>query len=315
MTEASLEELKKKNVSRRDFLKLIGAGVAAAFVPDSIKWGVEKLVSSKDDIVRLKLAKEIRKGEFRVEKVGKISTLEELRDSIKQTVESLKSLSESQIMIMDGSEKSSIQHGTDSEIFFPASISKIPVCFEAWKKGKDTGEIYLTEEYADQILRRSFTFEEMARKLPIADVGDSSSLEDIVRGILKEAKIPAKNERGNLPLKVNIEDFFKYLVNMEMPEIMKKAMLQTAEDRGENYNVPDVLLDNLPEDTPAYFKLGLVYDESKKAKELVNSYFFQVGDDLKVLGYAKGENKYEVHKQMLYVATMKSSYTKYSRDK
>jgi hypothetical protein len=202
-----------------------------------------------------------------------------------------------------------MKYRTDSDVFFPASVIKVLICNEAYKAGKKDGNEYLTEELADQILRRSFTFKKLVRKLPVANGRDvDTDLEGIVKDILVQANVPAVNTVNDLPLRVSIDQLFNYLRGMDLPEIMKRSMVQTNEDKGSNYGVPEVLLNTLTQNTPAYFKHGLVYDQKLSPKQLVNSYYFQLGDSLKVLGYAKGEDVTDVHEQMLQVAARVSSY-------
>lgn len=308
MAEAVLEEQKNKKISRRDFLKLFGVGATALATPNILRWGIEQLATKEDRISRLALAAEIQSGTFKMERVGRIKTLSELKESLMNAVEALKGVSEAQVFIVDGEEITSLQYGTDSEIIFPASVIKIPICYEAWKAGHQDKKDYLTDEYADQILQKSYTFKNMVMQLPLAQGKTPEQLEEVVRILLEKAQISPKNKKGELPLKVNIRSLFDYLRSMNMPEIMKRAMHQTEEDKGKNYGAADVLLDTLDTDIPAYFKIGLVYDEEQKTKELVNSYYFQIGDNLKVLGYAKGADLSDVHEQMLQVAARISSF-------
>lgn len=308
MAEAVLEEQKNKKISRRDFLKLFGVGATTLATPNILRWGIEQLASKEDRISRLALAAEIQSGTFKMERVGRIRTLSELKESLMRAVEALKGVSEAQVFIADGEEITSLQYGTDSEIIFPASVIKIPICYEAWKAGQQDKKDYLTDEYADQILQKSYTFKNMVMQLPLAQGKTPEQLEEVVRILLEKAQISPKNKKGELPLKVNIRSLFDYLRSMNMPEIMKRVMHQTKEDKGKNYGAADVLLDTLDTDIPAYFKIGLVYDKEQKTKELVNSYYFQIGDNLKVLGYAKGADLNDVHEQMLQVAARISSF-------
>lgn len=309
MTEATIDELRrKKKLSRRVFMQLLGMGAAGLALPEAVKWGVEQLAGRQDQIARLALAAEVQSGAFRMEKIGRVHTLTELRKSLLDSLEALSGISESQIMVADGSERISVRHHTQAEDFFPASVIKVPICFEAWKKGQDIGKTFLTPELADQILHRSFTFKDLVMQLPIAEGKSADQLELIVRELLENAGIPPKNKAGELPLRVGMSDFFGYLKRMELPEVMREAMRQTKEDKGGNYGVSTVLLDAIGEDIPAFFKIGLIDDQSKNPKELVNSYYFQLGDAFKTLGYAKGTEVDDVHAAMLHTAARIASY-------
>jgi len=310
MAETTLDQLEgKKRLSRREALKIFGISGAAVVVPEVARWGVEQLVNNQDKIANIALAAEIHAGEFRMEKIGKLRTLAQLRDSLEGSLEALSGISEAQIMVQDGDKRTSLRFGTAPENIFPASVIKVPICYEAWKKGQELGKTFLTAELADEILHKSYTFKDLVMQLPIAKGKTPEQLEQIVREMLGKAGIVPKNRPGDLPLRVGMSDFFDYLSRMKLPEVMKNAMLQTQEDHGSNYGVSQVLLDAIGDSVPAFFKIGLIYDPERKPKELVNSYYFQLGDSLKALGYAKGTEVDDVHASMLHTAARLGSYS------
>lgn len=312
MAESAIGELKKKKVSRRDFLK---GGLAALAVetgrrviPKTINWGFEELAGKEDHVAKIALASKVKDGVFSTEQIGQLKTLEELQTSLQEAVKELGGVSQAYVCIADGEKEAFVTHQTESDVFLPASVAKIPICYEAWKTGERENKSFLTEKHATNILQKSWTFLDMAMSLPQAKGKKPEQLEEVVRILFKEGGITPQNEPGQLPLRVNIRDLFSYIKRMKLPPIMKKPLLQTSEDEKHNYHVSTVLLDNLEQNTPAYFKLGLINDESSGKKELVNSYFFQIGDNLKVLGFAKGSDIKDVHEQMLQVAGRISSY-------
>ena len=315
MAEETVDELRqKKKLSRRGFVKLIGLGAASVAVPEAVKWGVEQLAGRQDQIARLALATEVRSGAFRMEQIGKLQTLTELRESLIDSLKALSGISESQIMVGDGDQRISVRFGAATESFFPASVIKVPICNEAWKMGSDMGKTFLTPELADQILHKSYPFKDLVMQLPAAEGKSPDQLELIVRDMLENADIPPKNKTGELPLRVGMGDLFGYLNRMKLPNVMREAMRQTQDDKRKNYGVSTVLLDTIGEDIPAFFKIGLIYDQGKDPRELVNSYYFQLGNSFKTLGYAKGLQVDDVHAAMLHTAARITSYMKNRQD-
>lgn len=280
--------LNKRGISRRGLFKIAGSLIGASVISVPVaKWGIEHWSGIEDFFAKLDIAEDIRKGKFNLEKIP-IKSFEELKQRILEGMKSLDGLSESQVYLSEGEKKDSVHFNTNSEIFIPASTIKIVICNEAYKMGLNDAKEYLTPQLAEKILRYSDVFDELVSLLPIAQGRSANELEYIVRDILVQAGVPAKNEPGSLPLKVNIKDLFNYLDKMEMPDIMKNAMLQKAEDYERNYGLSTVLLQNLKGFFPAYFKIGLIFDEDSKPPQFVNSYYLQIGKRIKALGYAKG---------------------------
>lgn len=309
MAETTLDQnTSSQSISRRSFLKLFGLGTLALTIPPSLLLGIEQLTANEDHAANLALLADIKLGKFTGEKIGQITSLGDLHQNLSEKTKELKGVSRAHIFVTDGANNKSIEHNTSTHIFLPASTIKIPICYEAWKIGQEIGKNYLTPELAKDILEISSDFINLLMSLPIAQGKKPEQLEAIVRDLITKAGIPPANNLGELPLKVDIRDQFNYLNRMKLPQVMKDAMLQEAQDHDTNYGVSTVLLQNTHRVLPAYFKIGLINDETKHPTELVNSYYFQLGDKIKMLGYAQGTNYYEVHKQMLFAAAYIGSF-------
>src|SRR4030067_2367710 len=309
MAEGGVDEnYRKKGSARRSFLKRIGLGALAVVFSPSLIWGLETLAASEDHLAKMALLADIKRGEFTPDSIRTITSTPDLKNRIIDKTEDLKGVSSMKLYFDDGSKSFSVNKKADSSIFLPASTIKVLICYEAWKMGKKEGQDYLTPELSSQILEKSYTFMDLLMKLPLAQNRKPEQLEEIVRDLLTQAGIKPLNQPGNLPLKVSLDEMHGYLLKMQMPAVMKQAMLQNAGDHNKNYGVSTVILQNSHHKLPAYFKIGLIYDETVSPSQLVNSYYLQMGEKIKVLGYAKGTDLYEVHKQMLYTAAMTANY-------
>jgi hypothetical protein len=290
------------HISRRKFLGLMGYGAAAVALPPSILWGVEQLASKVDHVAEISLNHDVQSGKYSREKLGIISNLEQFNTVVLDNIESLSTLSQCHLLVVKDEEDLEITYGSTKPIFFPASTIKVPLCYEAYKLGLQTRQQYLTPSLAQEILENSSTFIDMLMRLPLAKGKRPEQLEEIVREVLTKANIPPHNNVGELPLRVNIYDEFNYLLEMDLPDLMKEAMLQKPTHYNRNYGVSTAILQNTKHKLPAYFKVGLINDPDTGDKELVNTYYLQLGNGFKMLGYAQGPDIYDVHSQMLHAA-------------
>lgn len=294
-------------LSRRSFLKAMGLGLGATFMPKFVAEGIEGLAAHVDQVAKAALEREVRKGTYTIESGRKITSFDQLRDFIDRQSESLTTLTKHHVLLSHRGDTQEVAPEGQSPIYIPASTIKIPLCYEAYLLGQKLGKSYLNPDFAKRILDYSDDLVELLMSTPYADNRRPEQLEEIVREMLTHAHIPPANKLGELPLKVNIHDQYSYLMKMDLPDIMKQPMLQEASDDQKNYGVSTVILQNSRQTVPAYFKIGLLEDSALDEPELVNAYYLQMGG-MKVLGYAQGPDRYETHKQMLITCAASAHY-------
>ncbi len=311
--EDTLEPSPKQiKISRKGFLKLallaggVGLGLPIGHqAGKELKSGFEILVGLDEKLAQWALLSEVRKGTYSPDRIGKIRTLEQLKEKLEKRLTNQNGVQTYAVRIIEGTNTLSLDSAQKEDSFAFGSLVKIIACEQALQLQANSNKSMMTNELVYDLLHHSNNDRLIDLTKLLSNSGESA--EEILRRVMQNAKVPPRNGLGNLPLIVNTEELTQYFKQLSLPRDMKRAMLQTHADDEQNYGVSKVLLDAAGEDIPIYFKIGLVPNPNKKG-EMVNSYYFQFGDNLKVVGYASGEDNFDVHEHMLWVAAHTAMY-------
>jgi hypothetical protein len=303
MEDGYTPQLNKLN--RRDFLKLAVLTATGALLHGSDIYRLAAFLRSKPERDRKQEIKEkIERGDFLV-KDKPSKSIEEVSTSILRLVENSPGISESRTCFFDGQSRCQCDYQAGAT-FIPASVITLLLCNEAEMMGQKDSQTYLTPQLATAVLAEHKFLDKLVMALPLAQGRSSKDMEKIVREIMLSAGVPAQNPEGLLPIEVDINTLFQYLINLNMPPLMKQNLLQSKPDVNSNYGSSAVTLPNLEGSYPSYFQIGVLYDQG----QLLNSYFYQFGDQFKALGYSKGDNPLSLYTHMLQVGAYFASYAR-----
>lgn len=291
---------KKNAISRRDFLKVAGV---LGLTGISIKLGLDKIDVAKERFAVASLSSKMTSGSFSQENFQNLFDLSELKKIVKSKTENLTGVSASGFYLLHNDEIGHLSVGNYSDKFSPGSLIKIPLMYQVWLRGQKDGINYLTPEIAQKILGESQSSKEFLMSLPFVKDKNGEGVNSAVVGLLKESRIyPAVNQDGGI--EIDMLDYLRFLRQTEFPPVILDAMKQTAEDDDNNYGISSVLRSNYKGQDGLFFKIGL----EERNNELFNSYVMMIGDNLRLVGYAKGRNYEQVHEQMLITGAALSSY-------
>ena len=302
MSETGLEtQSQKPSMSRRSFLRLFGLGVGAA---TAVYLGLDIIDTNEEKLSKLTLTNKINAGMFGPENIGAIYALEDLKKEITEKTEGLKGVSAAGLYLSNVEENAHLEAGKYTEKFIAASLVKIPLLYNVWQRGEADGTQYLTKDAADRILGKSESCRDFLMNLPYNKDLKEEELNSVIKEMLTVSGIPSEiDEEGNI--KVDLNEYFGFLRKTDLPPVMKEAMRQTQEDDTSNYGISSVLRSNASEQKDIFFKIGL----AQEGNEATNSYVFMIGDDIKAVGYARGENIEQVHEQMLFTGAAIANFS------
>jgi hypothetical protein len=311
MENSQADKPAKTGMTRRNFLKVLGAGLGMAALGTSgfriMEFGLDRLSGVEEMLAEKSLLAEMRAGKFLPEKLGRPESLDALVDKTQKLTEKLSGVSQSAVFFRAGNEQSQMLKQEADAVFYPASTIKVILCNEIYQQGLRDGKEYLTPELAESILGRSEPYTSLIEQLPQTKSNDSGEISRVTREIIEQTGITPLNEPGT-NLRIDIQQQFDYLAQAQLPPIMKEAMRQGRDDAGRNYGISAVLLSNSQELLPAYFKIGLLQDTQSNPPKMVNSYYFQFGEEFKCLGYAMGDDPSDVHEHMLAVGGLFAAF-------
>ena len=175
--------------------------------------------------------------------------------------------------------------------------------YQIYLKGQEAGQEYLTEEIAQKILRKSESARDYIMSLPFASGRKEDGVDMVIGELLSNSGIkPSFFEDGHCEVSMN--DFFNFLRQTTFPPVMLDALRLSPDDDLNNYGISRVMRENSGGREDTYFKIGLV----QQGEEMTNSYVMMIGEDIRLLGYSKGENFTHVHQQMLNVGATLANF-------
>lgn len=298
----------KKGIPRRGFLRLLfGAGAAAVatkVVPKAFVEVGEAANKAAEVASEASLQNAMVAGKFNF-KDKNVTTGWDLNQTIRTETEKLSGVKASGMWVSDIENNFQISTGEYTDKFIPGSILKLPLLYHVWSRGQAEGNQPLTPEIAQRILGKSEESRSFIMSLPQNQGKSESETNSVLMQMMRELGFNNVQEISG-DIEIGLEEYFGFLRRTDFPPVMMDAMLQTQEDDPENYGVSKVMRDNSSGHDPLYFKIGI--GETPEGHQF-NSYVFMIGNDIRAVGYAKGDSPKDIHEQMLISAAALSKYS------